>query len=80
MDHSRGPLLVPRVLHHSLSNHTGPVHVARYAKGAAKYVLTGGQDRTIRLWNPSLGTEIKVYKGHGYEVLSITVSVSLMHP
>lgn len=70
----RGPPPLPRTLHTTLSTHTGAVHVARYAKGAAKYVLTGGQDRTIRLWNPSLGTEIKVYKGHGYEVLSITVS------
>ncbi|GJJ06216.1 hypothetical protein Clacol_000406 [Clathrus columnatus] len=70
----RGPPPLPRSLHTTLSTHTGPVHVARYAKGAAKYLLTGGQDRTIRLWNPNLGTEIKVYKGHGYEVLSITIS------
>jgi mitogen-activated protein kinase organizer 1 len=49
------------------------VHVARYAKGSAKYVLTGGQDRVVRLWNPSLGTEIKSYSAHGYEVLSISV-------
>jgi mitogen-activated protein kinase organizer 1 len=69
----RGPPPLPRTLHTTLSNHIGPVHVARYAKGTAKYVLTGGQDRTIRLWNPHLGTEIKVYKAHGYEVLSITV-------
>ncbi|KAF8521279.1 WD40-repeat-containing domain protein [Hysterangium stoloniferum] len=70
----RGPPALPRTLHTTLENHTGAVHVARYAKGAAKYILTGGQDRTIRLWNPNLGTEIKAYKGHGYEVLSITVS------
>lgn len=69
----RGPSPLPRTLHATLSTHTGPVHVVRYAKSAAKYVLSGGQDRTIRLWNPNLGTEIKVYKGHGYEVLSITV-------
>ena len=36
-------------------------------------MLTGGQDRTVRLWNPSLGTEIKVYSAHGYEVLSLSV-------
>jgi mitogen-activated protein kinase organizer 1 len=70
---ARGPPPLPRTLHTTLSNHIGPVHVARYAKGAAKYILTGGQDRTVRLWNPHLGTEIKVYKAHGYEVLSITV-------
>jgi mitogen-activated protein kinase organizer 1 len=60
-------------VHTTLSSHKGPVHVARYAKGSAKYVLTGGQDRAVRLWNPELGTEIKVFSAHGYEVLSITV-------
>jgi len=68
---------LPRYLHATLDKHTGIVHVATYAKGAAKYVLTGGADRIIRLWNPSTATEIKAYKGHGYEVLSITVFVEL---
>ena len=72
---SRGPQTLPRTLHQTLSSHKGPVHIARYSKGAAKYVLTGGQDRSVRLWNPDTGTEIKVYTGHGYEVLSIAVYV-----
>jgi len=71
---SRGPAALPRTLHTTLSSHKGPVHVVRYAKGSAKYVLTGGQDRTVRLWNPELGTEIKKYAAHGYEVLSLAVS------
>jgi mitogen-activated protein kinase organizer 1 len=50
------------------------VNVARYSKGSAKYVLTGGQDRTVRLWNANLGTEVKTFASHGYEILSITVS------
>jgi mitogen-activated protein kinase organizer 1 len=70
---SRGPQPIARALHQTLTAHKGPVHVARYAKGAAKYVLTGGQDRSIRLWNPNLGTEIKAYNAHGYEVLAISV-------
>jgi mitogen-activated protein kinase organizer 1 len=74
---SRGPQALPRNLHVTLANHKGSVNVARYAKGSAKYILTGGQDRTIRLWNASLGTEIKTFAAHGYEVLSITVSVNL---
>ncbi|TFK79655.1 nuclear mRNA splicing protein [Polyporus arcularius HHB13444] len=71
---SRGPAATPRTLHKTLANHKGPVHVARYAKGTAKYVLSGGQDRTVKLWNPELGTEIKSYAAHGYEVLSLTVA------
>ena len=70
---TRGPTALARTLHTTLGAHKGPVHVARYAKGSAKYVLTGGQDRTVRLWNPNSGTEIKTYAAHGYEVLSLTV-------
>lgn len=76
---SRGSQPTPRQLHTTLEKHKGPVHVARYSKGAAKYVLTGGQDKTVRLWNPSLGTEVKVYSAHGYEVLSLTVLIR-SHP
>ncbi|EGN99528.1 hypothetical protein SERLA73DRAFT_179586 [Serpula lacrymans var. lacrymans S7.3] len=71
---SRGPQSLARNLHTTLDGHRGPVHVVRYAKGTSKYVLSGGQDRTVRLWNPQLGTQIKVFQAHGYEVLSITVS------
>lgn len=70
---SRGAQPLPRTLHIALNNHKGSVHVARYSKGAAKYILTGGQDRTVRLWNANLGTEIKTFAAHGYEVLSLTV-------
>lgn len=72
---SRGPSPLPRTVHVTLDAHKGPVNVARYSKGSAKYILTGGQDRTVRLWNANLGTEIKVFAAHGYEVLSITVYV-----
>ena len=72
---SRGSQPLARNLHMTLDGHRGPVHVARYAKGSAKYVLTGGQDRSVRLWNPASGLEIKAFTGHGYEVLSITVYV-----
>jgi len=80
---SRGPQMLARTVHATLSSHKGPVNVARYSKGSAKYILTGGQDRTVRLWNASLGTEIKAFIAHGYEVLSITVYgfiSSYLHP
>ena len=72
---SRGPQPLARTQHAVLDGHRGAVNVARYSKGSAKYVLTGGQDRTVRLWNADLGTEIKTFASHGYEVLSITVYV-----
>lgn len=64
---------LPRTLLNVLNNHKGSVNVARYSKGAAKYILTGGHDRTVRLWNADLGSEIKTFAAHGYEVLSLTV-------
>lgn len=76
---SRGPQPIARELHVLLNNHKGPVNVAIYSKGSAKYVLTGGQDRTVRLWNANAGTEIKSFTGHGYEVLSVTV-YDISHP
>jgi WD40 repeat protein len=45
------------------------------AQVGAKYCLTGGQDRAVKLWNTASGKEIKEYKGHGYEVLGICVCV-----
>ena len=72
---SRGPQPLARTQHVVLDGHRGAVNVARYSKGSAKYVLTGGQDRTVRLWNANLGTEVKTFASHGYEVLSITVYV-----
>ncbi|CAK5265796.1 unnamed protein product [Mycena citricolor] len=74
MSPSRGPESLPRHLHVTLSGHKGPVNVARYAKAAAKYILTGGQDRIIKLWNADTGAEVKAFAAHGYEVLSLTVS------
>ena len=32
------------------------------------------QDRTVRLWNPHRGIQIKVYSGHGYEVRDVAIA------
>lgn len=54
--------------------HQGPVNVVTYNHGS-KYVLSGSSDRTIRLWNPSSGKEIKAYKGHAHEILALDMYV-----
>ncbi|KAF8638037.1 hypothetical protein AX16_010669 [Volvariella volvacea WC 439] len=74
MSSNAGPQPLSRSLHVNLSGHKGPVNVARYSKGSARYILSGGQDRSIRLWNAGTGAEIKPFNAHGYEVLSITVA------
>lgn len=36
-----------------LGGHNGPVHAVTYSAGLNQYILTGGTDRLIRLFNPS---------------------------
>lgn len=74
MPRSETELKYPDQLKQTLSNHTGPVNVVRYNNQSSKYCLSGGADRSIRLWNPSTGKEVKVYKGHAYEVLSLDIA------
>jgi len=56
-----------------LKAHEGPVLCSRFNTNGS-YVLTGGQDRTIRLWNPHKGTLIKTYTGHSQGVHGLVVS------
>ncbi|KAI5450846.1 hypothetical protein NCC49_002587 [Naganishia albida] len=68
------PPTYPSHLKQTLATHQGPVNVVRYNNQTSKYCLSGGADRTIRLWNPGAGKEVKVYKGHGYEVLGLDIA------
>jgi WD40 repeat protein len=71
----RPPPVLPRSLLRRLDSHTGAVNVVRYNHGA-KYCLSGSSDRSIRLWNPATGKEIKSYNGHGREVLALDMCAS----
>ncbi|KAL1917256.1 uncharacterized protein VTP21DRAFT_4912 [Calcarisporiella thermophila] len=64
---------LPTRCHQTLKGHTGPVHAVKYNTNG-EYCLTGGQDRTIRLWNPNTASCIKTYSGHGNWVLGISVA------
>jgi mitogen-activated protein kinase organizer 1 len=50
------------------------VHALTFSSGTGQYLLTGSQDRQIRLFNPATGKLIQTYSAHGYEVLDIAVS------
>ena len=58
-------------LEQTLKDHKGPVHCAVFSSGTGGYLITGAQDRAVRLWNPKTGTLVKTYQGHGYEVLGV---------
>lgn len=36
--------------------------------------MSGGYDKSILLWNPHVNKCIKTYKGHGYQIMDITIS------
>ena len=56
-----------------LKGHEGAVHIVRYNSNG-QYCISGGQDRSICLWNPNTGAKIKSYEAHGWEVLDITIA------
>ncbi|KAK5111354.1 hypothetical protein LTR62_005194 [Meristemomyces frigidus] len=57
-----------------LTGHNGPVHALAFSSGSGQYLLTGSQDRHIRLFNPASGKLIQKFSAHGYEVLDLDVS------
>ncbi len=46
--------------------------MARYNRDGV-YLMTGGADRSVKLWNPATGLCIKTYTGHGWEVLDLAI-------
>ncbi|WFD20033.1 hypothetical protein MCAP1_002277 [Malassezia caprae] len=69
---------------HTIQAHAGAVHVARF-NPSGRYLLTGGGDQQIQLWNAHDGvsdeldsrgrsTSIQRYAGHSYEVLCLDIA------
>ncbi|TKA53690.1 hypothetical protein B0A53_03732 [Rhodotorula sp. CCFEE 5036] len=67
------PAPLPSQLEFEIDSHKGAVHTAVYNSGCS-YILSGGADKQIRLTNAKSGAQVKVYSGHGYEVLGIACS------
>ncbi|KAG0022411.1 hypothetical protein BGZ80_000305 [Entomortierella chlamydospora] len=57
-----------------ISDATGSQINACQYNSTGEYILTGGVDRVIRLWNPTTRFCIKTYEAHGWEVLDLAVS------
>jgi mitogen-activated protein kinase organizer 1 len=53
--------------------HRGAIHALAY-NSTGRYVLSGGQDKAVHLWNPSTKVRIQSYMKHSYEVLAIAVA------
>jgi mitogen-activated protein kinase organizer 1 len=55
----------------TLEGHKGPVNCVAFSRGQGRHLISGGQDRTIRLYNHAKGVQVQEYAGHGYEVLCL---------
>jgi mitogen-activated protein kinase organizer 1 len=64
---------VPTAVHATLAGHEGAVMAVRY-NTQGDYALSGGADRTVRLWNPAKGLMIKSYQAHAHGVLGVCAS------
>lgn len=69
---------------HTIQAHAGAVHVVRF-NPSGRYLLTGGGDQQIHLWNAQDGVSdeldsrgrsasIQRYAGHSYEVLCLDIA------
>jgi WD40 repeat protein len=47
------------------------ISISSFYKGKGEHCVSGGYDRTLRLWNPFNGKLIKTYRGHGYQVTDL---------
>ncbi|XP_065179715.1 WD repeat domain-containing protein 83-like isoform X4 [Sycon ciliatum] len=61
-----------------LEGHQGAIRSVRF-NVSGEYCLSGGSDKSLRLWNPHTGFPIKSYIGHGQEVLDAVSSVGNTH-
>ncbi|KAI8326353.1 WD40 repeat-like protein [Martensiomyces pterosporus] len=55
-----------------LSYHVGSVNAAIF-DASGSYVITGGQDKMIRLCNAKTGSLVQTYKGHGWHVQGVAI-------
>lgn len=54
--------------------HTGPVYVVKF-NNTGEYCMTGSEDRSVCLYNPSKNLMIKNYKNiHNYDVYTLDIS------
>uniref|UniRef100_T1J599 WD repeat domain-containing protein 83 n=1 Tax=Strigamia maritima TaxID=126957 RepID=T1J599_STRMM len=64
---SKTPSL-PIHLNRTIECKQGAVRAVRFNVDG-NYCITCGSDKTLKLWNPHRGIQLKTYTGHGYEVL-----------
>lgn len=56
-----------------LIGHSGPVYSVDWSK-CARFVLSGSEDGTVRLWSAVTNADLVAYRGHNYPVWSVGFS------
>lgn len=59
--------------HIALCGHQGPVYGTSFSAGG-RYLVSGGEDGCVRLWDVHRGTCVVCYKGHVYPVWDLVFS------
>jgi WD40 repeat protein/serine/threonine protein kinase len=59
----------------TLRGHDGPIHSVG-VNATGKYIVSGGADKTIRVWDPTTGAELATLRGHTDQVLCVAISPS----
>lgn len=57
----------------TFTGHTGAVTSVAYSSNG-KYVLTGGEDHLVKLWDAASGKEVRTFTGHRGSVTSVAFS------
>jgi len=62
-------------LERTFGNHLGSVNaVAFRPRGAPVFCATASDDKTVRLWQPSIGRMVRIVRGHGSQIFALVFS------
>ena len=64
--------LLPSSCVHTLKEHVGAVYSLALTLDGS-FLMSGGNDKTVRLWDANDNLMIKEYKGHGFDIHSIQI-------
>jgi mitogen-activated protein kinase organizer 1 len=64
---------IPSTVKYTLDAHKGTVYAVKYTS-IGDYCISCGEDKLIQVFNPSAGTLVKTFEGHGKAVYDLCIS------
>jgi len=62
-----------RMVRRFAGHHTAEIHTAAFSSDG-RFVLSGGWDKIMRLWDVSTGKELRIFAGHSARITSVAFS------